>query len=184
MNITAAQLAASTGARPDTAAAWLPAISEAMATFGIDSAARVAMFLAQIGHESMHLVRTREIWGPTPAQAAYEGRLDLGNTQPGDGSRYRGRGLIQVTGRHNYAVMRDSLRRVYGQGVPDFEAYPQLLEDMTWAARSAGQFWAWRSLNALADAGDIERVTRRINGGLNGLPERQALYTAAKEALA
>ena len=184
MNITTTQLAASTGARPDVAAAWLGAITEAMTTYGIDTPARAAMFLAQIGHESMHLAHTRELWGPTPAQAAYEGRADLGNTQAGDGYHYRGRGLIQITGRHNYGVMRDALRGVYGQGVPDFEAYPQLLEEMTWAARSAGQFWAWKGLNALADAGDIVRVTRRINGGTNGLDERQALYAAAQAALA
>jgi len=184
MNITAEQLAASTGARPDTAAAWLPAISEAMATFGIDSATRAAMFLAQIGHESGGLRYVRELWGPTPAQVAYEGRLDLGNTKPGDGSRYRGRGLIQVTGRHNYAAARDALRAVYGPGVPDFEAYPETLETMTWAARSAGQFWAAGRLNAPADVGDIKTVTKRINGGLNGLPERQALYTAALAVLA
>lgn len=181
--VTAKQLATATGAAADRAAAWVGSINEAMAQFGIDTPLRAAMFLAQVGHESMHLARTREIWGPTPQQAAYEGRADLGNTQPGDGYRYRGRGLIQITGRHNYGVMRDALRDVYGQGVPDFEAYPATLEEMTWAARSAGQFWAWKGLNALADAGDIVRVTRRINGGTNGLDERQALYTAAKGAL-
>ena len=182
--INAQQLAAATGATADRAASWVGTINEAMAQFGIDTPLRVAMFLAQIGHESMHLARTREIWGPTPQQAGYEGRTDLGNNQPGDGSRYRGRGLIQVTGRHNYAAARDALRAVYGPGVPDFEAYPETLETMTWAARSAGQFWAARRLNAPADVGDIKTVTKRINGGLNGLDQRQALYTAALAVLA
>lgn len=182
--VTAKQLATATGAAADRAASWVGSINEAMAQFGIDTTLRAAMFLAQIGHESGGLHWVRELWGPTPAQASYEGRADLGNTQPGDGYRYRGRGLIQITGRHNYGVMRDALRGVYGYGAPDFEAYPQLLEEMTWAARSAGQFWAWKGLNTAADVGDIVRVTRRINGGLNGLPERQALYAAAKEALA
>jgi len=182
--VTAKQLATATGAAADQAAAWVGSINEAMAQFGIDTPLRAAMWLAQVGHESMHLARTREIWGPTPQQAGYEGRADLGNTQPGDGSRYRGRGLLQVTGRHNYAAMRDSLRQVYGPGVPDFEAYPETLETMTWAARSAAQFWASHRLNAPADVGDIKAVTKRINGGLTGLDKRQALYTAALAVLA
>ena len=80
-----------------------------MGRFQIIGIKRVAAFIAQIGHESGQLVYAREIWGPTPAQAKYEGRKDLGNTVPGDGFKYRGRGLIQITGRANYAACGEPL---------------------------------------------------------------------------
>ena len=108
---------------------------------------------------------------------AYESRADLGNVRPGDGVRFRGRGLLQVTGRANYAACGKAL------GL-DLLAQPELLEQTVNACRSAGWFWQTRGLNALADAGDQLKVTRRINGGVNGLAERLALYQAARKVLA
>ncbi len=175
--MTPKQLALATGARIDRATAFLPHIVSAMAEFGIDSPARQAAFLAQIGHESGGLKYTTEIWGPTPAQSRYEGRKDLGNVQTGDGIRYKGRGLIQTTGRANYAATGRAL------GV-DLIANPEQLAEPVLAARSAAWFWQSRKLNALADSGDFVTLTRRINGGLNGLDDRMALHSAATEALA
>ena len=179
---TAAQLRASTGCTAQRAENWLPHITHACAIFGIDTPTRMAAFLAQIGHESGRLAYVREIWGPTPAQQRYEGRADLGNTRPGDGRRYMGRGLIQTTGRANYAATRDGLA-AYVPNVPDFEAVPSLLERPDLAALSAAWYWSRRKLNALADAGDFVAITRRINGGTNGLQDRQALHKAACAAL-
>lgn len=175
--MTPQQLSRATGARIDRATAFLPHIAAAMAEFGIDTPVRQAAFLAQIGHESGNLRYTSEIWGPTPVQSRYEGRADLGNTQPGDGSRFRGRGLIQTTGRHNYAATGNAL------GV-DLLANPHLLAEPALAARSAGWYWQAHNLNALADTGDFLRLTKRINGGTNGLADRMALHSAATEALA
>lgn len=160
---------------------WASPLTSSMAEFQIDTAARQAAFIASCGHESMGFSRTREIWGPTADQIRYEGRADLGNTQRGDGSTYRGRGLIQVTGRANY------LRCGRALGV-DLVANPQLLEGDVLAARSAGWFWDWKELNALADAGDFLTLSIRINGrnkeGLpNGWDERKALWDRAKKAL-
>ena len=175
--MTPKQLALATGARIDRATAFLPHIVSAMAEFGIDSPARQAAFLAQIGHESGGLKYTTEIWGPTPAQSRYEGRKDLGNVQVGDGIRYKGRGLIQTTGRANYAATGRAL------GV-DLIANPEQLAEPVLAARSAAWFWQSRKLNTLADSGDFVTLTRRINGGLNGIDDRMALHSAATEALA
>lgn len=184
--MTPEQLAACTGCLSVLQAApWLEYIEAAMAAYAINTPARQSAFLAQIGHESGGLRYVREIWGPTPAQARYEGRADLGNTQPGDGKRFRGRGLIQMTGRANYASTRDRLQAKFPNcKVPDFEACPEALAVPKWAALSAGDFWESRGLNALADEGDFERITKRINGGLNGQDDRMALYAAAQEILA
>lgn len=138
---------------------------------------RVAAFIAQIGHESGQLRYVRELWGPTAAQARYEGREDLGNTTPGDGFRFRGRGLIQVTGRANYMECGEAL------GL-DLISQPELLEQPEWAAKSAAWFWSTRGLNGLADAGAFDKITRRINGGRNGLAERLDFYDRAKRVLA
>lgn len=180
--ITGTQLAQCCDCSVARAEPWAEPLSVAMSMFGIDMAARQAAFLAQIAHESGRLRYVRELWGPTDAQRRYEGRADLGNTQPGDGFRYRGRGLIQTTGRANYAATRDGLRRV-APGAPDFEAEPEALELPRWAAMSAAWFWSSRGLNALADAGDMLKITRRINGGTNGLDDRLKLWAGAKAAL-
>jgi putative chitinase len=175
--MTPQELAAATGATLARATVWLPYIESAMDEFYIDLPARKAAFLAQIGHESGGLRYTIEIWGPTPAQSRYEGRKDLGNTEPGDGFRYRGRGLIQTTGRNNYFRTGQAL------GV-DLIDKPELLSTADLAARSAGWFWRINDLNKLADEGDFVKITKRINGGTNGLDDRLALYEAAKTALA
>lgn len=182
MSLTAQQIQAGTGATAARAALWQPHLNLACVLFSIDTPKRLAAFLAQIGHESGHLVYVRELWGPTPAQRGYEGRLNLGNTQPGDGKRYMGRGLIQTTGRANYRSTRDGLQE-FLMSVPDFETSPEALEEPDMAAMSAAWYWNSRNLNALADIGDFRNITLKINGGLNGYAERQALYKAATLAL-
>lgn len=184
MNLTLNQLASACGARIDRAQIFLPFIQEAIDAYGIDTPERVAAFLAQIGHESCGLKYTREIWGPTPAQSRYEGRADLGNTQPGDGSFFRGHGLIQTTGRANHARVRDRLRAKFpDRQVPDFEADPNALAEYHWAALSAADYWDEHHLNALADCGDHEKICKRINGGLNGFEDRIRRYEIAANVL-
>lgn len=175
--MNANELSRATGASLARAAAWLVHINSALSEFYIDTPARTSMFLAQIGHESGGLIFTTELWGPTPAQLGYEGRKDLGNTQPGDGFKYRGRGLIQITGRANY----DHVGQAF---LLDLLQNPSLLSTPALAARSAAWFWMRHGLNELADAGDFEQITRRINGGLNGYLKRVALLQSAKEVFA
>jgi putative chitinase len=155
------------------AAKFLDGINAAMDEFGIDTPARQASFIAQVGHESGQLQYVREL----ASGSAYEGRKDLGNTWPGDGVRYKGRGLIQITGRANYAACGAAL------GL-DLVDHPELLEDPTNACRSAAWFWSTHGLNELADAGDQVRVTKRVNGGTNGLADRLALFEVAERVLA
>lgn len=174
--MTPQDLARCTGARIDRAAEWLPFIEAAMDEFDINTPARQAAFLAQIGHESGGLHWTTEIWGPTIAQSHYEGRADLGNTEPGDGFKFKGRGLIQTTGRNNYLLTGQAL------GI-DLVADPTLLAQPEMAARSAAWFWKQHGLNELADVGDFMRITRKINGGTNGIEDRLVLWTSAKEVL-
>ena len=156
---------------------WHPHLLSACVEFEIVGPVRIAAFLAQVGHESGGFVHTREIWGPTPAQQRYEGRADLGNTNIGDGSRFRGRGLIQITGRHNYTAVARGL-------AIDCVNQPELLEQPRNAARSAAWWWANNGCNEIADTGDFTRLTRRINGGINGLDDRLQRWEAAKGALA
>ena len=170
--VTLAQLQAIMPLARARASAFLPALNSTMEEFGITTPARQASFLAQLAHESGQLVYVREL----ASGAAYEGRRDLGNIQPGDGVRFRGRGLIQVTGRANYAACGKAL------GL-DLLAKPEMLEQTVNACRSAGWFWQSRGLNALADAGDQVAVTRRINGGTNGLAERQVYFKTAQRVL-
>jgi putative chitinase len=174
--MTPAQLAQATGARIDRATEWLPVIEAAMLEFGIDTKARQAMFLAQIGHESGGMRYTTELWGPTPTQSRYEGRKDLGNTVEGDGFRFRGRGLIQTTGRYNYEKTAAAL------GI-DCVNNPDILAEASNAARSAAWWWQSHSLNRFADIGDIVGCTKVINGGTNGLEQRKKLYAAAMLAV-
>lgn len=155
---------------------WVPHLSAAMKKYEIDSKERQAAFLAQIAHESGELRYTREIWGPTEAQKRYEGRKDLGNTQAGDGEKYKGRGLIQVTGRNNYQKCGRAL------DLP-LEAKPQLLEQPEHASMSAAWFFGTHGCNELADEDNFEAITREINGGLTGWPDRVKYWKRAKEAL-
>lgn len=159
------------------AGVFVPVLNTAMGKYAIVTRLRIAAFIAQVGHESGQLRFVREIWGPTAQQAGYEGRTDLGNTVKGDGSKYRGRGLIQITGRANYATCGEAL------GL-DLINNPQLLEQPQYAAMSAAWFWSMKGLNTLADQGDFVKITRRINGGINGLEDRQALYDKALKVLA
>ncbi|CAM4226083.1 glycoside hydrolase family 19 protein [Bordetella muralis] len=163
---------------PEMAAKWYDAVERSMMEFAIVSPLRAAMYIATIGHESAGFVHTREIWGPTPAQRRYEGRADLGNTQPGDGSRYRGRGLIQITGRANYQAVSDGL------GV-DYINHPEWLERPVDAARCSGWWWKNKGCNEIADSGDFLRLSIRVNGkNKNGLPngweDRQRRYETVR----
>lgn len=175
-------LARCTGATIEHAALYAAPLSAGMAFYGIDTPKRQAAFLAQLGHESEGLRFAIEIWGPTEAQSGYEGRVDLGNVNPGDGSKYRGHGLIQTTGRTNHRLATQRLRARFDD-VPDFEASPKLLAEPQWAALSACDYWDMKSLNALADLGDFKTITRRINGGLNGYADRERRWKTAKEVL-
>lgn len=150
-----------------------------MAEFGVDTPQRQAAFLAQVLHESGNFRFMAEIWGPTPAQQGYEGRADLGNNQPGDGFRFRGRGAIQLTGRKNYAAAGQTLDL-------DLLNNPDQASSMACAFRIAGWYWKGRGLNELADAGTqqaFDQITRRINGGLNGKPQRDANWERCKGVL-
>lgn len=155
---------------------YIDAINQACTRYSINTPLRLSAFLAQIGHESGQLIYVHELWGPTAAQKGYEGRLDLGNTEPGDGYKYLGRGFIQITGRANYQKLSEDLNT-------DFISNPQLLEQPEHAAMSAGWFWNEHNLNVLADKEQFLTITRRINGGTNGLAARQALYAKAKQIL-
>lgn len=171
------------GVRPAVAQRWALPLAEAMRLAECVTAQRAACFLGQVGIESGRLRYTREIWGPTAQQLKYEpgtrlARM-LGNVHAGDGRRYMGRGLIQTTGRANYALTTVKLREILGPDVPDFEAEPWRLEEDRWAALSAGLYWRVKRLNRQADTGDFAELTRRINGGYTHLTERQALYTRA-----
>lgn len=174
--ISASQLQQIFTANPKGCLKCLDAINATCTRYQIDTPLRQAAFLAQIGHESGQLVYVREIWGPTPAQKSYEGRMDLGNTEPGDGHKYLGRGFIQITGRANYQKLSEDLNT-------DFISNPQLIEQPEHAAMSAGWFWNEHNLNELADKEQFIIITRRINGGTNGLAARQALYAKAKQIL-
>lgn len=140
---------------------FLPLINQTLDEFEINTPERVIFFLAQIAHESGELRYTAEI----ASGEAYEGRKDLGNLFTGDGKRYKGRGLIQLTGRANYREAGYELE------LP-LEDEPLLLEEPEHATRSAGWYWYTRDLNAIADTGNFEIATRRINGGLRGYDDR------------
>lgn len=151
---------------------YLPFIQQAMQEFQITSYLREAAFLAQLAHESGELRYMEEI----ASGSAYEGRKDLGNTQPGDGRRYKGRGPIQLTGRANYKRYGDLL------GI-DLINNPTIAATKEVGFRIAGQFWSLNGLNALADQQNFKQITKRINGGYNGLDDRTKYYNRAKQVL-
>jgi putative chitinase len=107
---------------------------------------------------------------------AYEGRRDLGNAQPGDGLRFKGRGLIQLTGRANYQQYGQAI----GRDLVTNEQWTQVADDPNLAVDVACWYWETRRLNRYADQDDIATITRRINGGLNGFENRQRLLARAK----
>lgn len=150
--------------------------NNAMRAANINNVRRAAMFAAQLGHESSGLRDMREI----ASGAEYEGRTDLGNTFPGDGVRYAGRGPIQLTGRNNYRAFTRWAKEA-GHSNIDFEAEPHRLEEPHWGFLAAAWYWtvARPRINAMCDAGDIVGVTRAINGGTNGINGREARYNRA-----
>ena len=210
--MTLEELMTCTGAKKEHAERFLKPLLDAMELYSIDTPGRQAGFLSQIGHESAGLgVLTENLnyrvealmsvfgrhriseadckkYGRTKDQPADQERIanlvyggdwgskNLGNTEPGDGWKYRGRGLKQLTGRDNYRRCGQAL------GIALLDE-PDRLVDPVVAALSAAWFWQSRSLSELADNGDVEGMTRRINGGLLGLDNRKALYQAALAVL-
>jgi putative chitinase len=201
--ISAPALADAVAMSPETAKLWLPYVLESARRFGFEKPARMAMWLAQCGHESQGFSRLeenlnysaaalRKTWpsrfpsdeaaqryARQPEKIAnyvYASRMGNGDEASGDGWAYRGRGLIQITGKDNYR----ECSKVLGE---DFVRAPDLLELPRYAALSAGWFWHSRGLNQLADGGEIELVTKRINGSLNGLADRKRRWERAKKTL-
>jgi predicted chitinase len=151
---------------------YLPHLNRAMAEANINTPKRQAAFIAQLAHESAEFRYMEEI----ASGAAYEGRRDLGNTQPGDGKRFKGRGPIQLTGRANYTAAGRAL------GL-DLVNNPKRAADPDVGFRTAAWFWNTRNLNTYADSGNFREVTRRINGGYNGMADRQQYYNRALRVL-
>lgn len=201
MPITTQQLLQILPNAGQVAGVFVPVLNTAMNRYQIVVTKRIAAFIAQVGHESGHLMRLvenlnyssdalRKSWpsrfnvelattvARKPEQIAniaYGNRM--GNTAPSDGWKYRGRGLIQITGKNNYRACGEAL------GL-DVIAQPELLEKPQHACMSAAWFWATNGLNTLADAGKFDAITQRINGGQTGAADRQALYTRALKVLA
>ncbi|MGE8069548.1 glycoside hydrolase family 19 protein [Pseudomonas sp. NPDC089569] len=164
------------------AGVFISALNEAMAHRRIDTPRRMAAFLAQVGHESGQLQFVRELGSDQYLSKYDTGVLAarLGNTpEPdGDGQRYCGRGLIQITGRANY---RQCSLGLFGD--ERLLTTPQLLQQPQWAAESAAWFWESNGLNELSDQDRFNSITRRINGGLNGLQDRLELWARARAVL-
>lgn len=182
MSITAQQLLQILPNAGKQAGVFVPGLNATMGKYAIITRLRMAAFIAQIGHESGQLRYVRELGGDTYLAKYDTGRLAqrLGNTPEadGDGQKYRGRGLIQVTGRANYEACSEALF-----GDSRLLATPELLEQPVYAAMSAGWFWQRAGLNSLADKGDFLAITKRINGGTNGLEDRKELYERALKVL-
>ena len=150
-----------------------PAMQEKLAIAGVDTELRIAHFLAQTCEESDGYCTTEEY----ASGLAYEWRADLGNNQPGDGVKFKGRGLIMITGRYNYT----SYGKLLGL---DLINKPTLAAEPVNAVSIAVAYWSEHGLNAFADKDDIETITRRINGGLNGLATRQTYLIRAMRLVA
>ena len=186
--MTTLQLKAAACTTTTNAQLFLPYLNDTLAKYNILSPVRQLCFMAQVSHESGGLYYTEELASGT----AYEGRASLGNTQPGDGPRFKGRGLIQITGRANYQLLSNALQA-------DFITNPTLLggknitvctpDQLKYAALSAGWFWNKVNLNIFADKISLQQpidegtnldnfkeITRRINGGFNGLADRLHRY--------
>ena len=155
---------------PADAARIADGLGAAFHRYGIDTDRRAAMAVAQWAHESDRFKTSQEY----ASGSAYEGRQDLGNTQRGDGVRFKGRGRIMVTGRSNYAAMAKAL------GL-DLIGRPELLAESPHSELASGQWWKDHDCNGFCDRDDFVGLTRRINGGVNGLADRQALYARARE---
>lgn len=200
MNVSLGELQEIMGCSKEVASIYTPILNTSMSNYGIDSRERTCMFLAQIGHESGRLKRTTENlnYSSNGLLATWPSRYDkeladkhhrkpelianhvyggrMGNHSLGDGWKYRGRGLIQLTGKVRYeAITNDT-------GI-DVVKNPDLLSHPEGAVMSACWYWHTHNLNASADEGDIKKNTKLINGGYNGLEDRKALYKRAKEVL-
>lgn len=175
----------SAGATDALAAKYLPYLNKYMNQYKINTPERALAFLSQIGHESGGLQFTEEI----ASGQAYEGRRDLGNTQPGDGVRFKGRGLIGITGRSNYAQVSKALGK-------DFITNPQILSEPKYATESSAWWWSNRNLNQIADKMNVnktlsdannnelfKRITYLINGGYNGLADRMQRWQKGQEKI-
>lgn len=158
------------GADEDRAAELAVAATRWFTDYGVaDSGLRLAHFMAQLIHESGGFRWMEEL----ASGAAYEGRRDLGNTQPGDGRRFKGRGPIQITGRANY--------RRYGLRIGiDIERHPEIAALPSIGLHLALEYWRRGGLNSLADADNLLAITRLINGGTNGLADRRAQLARLK----
>lgn len=152
--------------------AFVEPLNSAMDKYSINSVLRKTAFIAQIAHESGSLNYTQEI----ASGQAYEGRKDLGNTVPGYGKTYKGRGLIQITGFFNYKEAGKAL------GV-DLINHPELLEGPEFASMSAAWWWSSHGLNDLADKEMFSAITKVINGGYNGIGDREDFYKRAKQII-
>lgn len=164
------------------AGVFICALNTALLHHQITTPKRIAAFLAQIGHESGELRYVRELGSDQYLSKYDTGTLAarLGNSPEadGDGQKYRGRGLIQITGRRNYLACSQALF-----GDERLLQQPELLEQPQWACESAAWFWQSNGLNELADNDQFTTITRRINGGLNGLENRLQLWARAKAVL-
>lgn len=154
----------------------LPGLQQALQNADATTPERAAAFVANLLHESGGFQWMEEIWGPSQQQRRYEPpstlATRLGNSEKGDGFRYRGRGPIQITGRENY--------REYGKLLAlDLEGSPELAATPEVGFKIAAAYWQTREINKKVDAGDLRGVTKAINGGLNGHKEREALYRRA-----
>lgn len=152
---------------------FLPLLNKLMPQYGIDTPLRQAHFIAQIALESGSLRYVKEL----ASGEAYEGRKNLGNIYAGDGVKYKGRGLIQLTGRANYTRFNEELEGI------DVVEHAELLEEPELAVTVSCWFWKRNKLNTYADRDDVKEVTRRINGGYNGLKVRTAFLERAKKVL-
>jgi putative chitinase len=147
-------------------------LNAGFARFAVNTPLRICHFLAQVLHESAEFQYQEEI----ASGAAYEGRADLGNTVPGDGARFKGRGLIQITGRENYRDLSAAI------GV-DYVANPAQLAEIPDCVDSAFWYWNDRNLSALADQDNFDQITYRVNGGYNGYDDRRKYLNRAKDVL-
>jgi putative chitinase len=151
---------------------YLPFFLTLLPQYEVNTPLRISHFLAQVGHESLSLTYTEEL----ASGAAYENRQDLGNNQKGDGVRFKGRGFIQLTGRQNYSDYSDysGLDLLQKGNEQLISINPQYALDVSlW-------FWKNRKLNNLADQDDLRTITRRVNGGYNGINDREDYLKRAK----
>jgi len=150
-----------------------PVLASTLASYGINTRLRVAHFLGQTCHESAGFRTTEEF----ASGEAYEGRKDLGNIKKGDGPRYKGRGLIQLTGRANYKALGTTL------GI-DLESHPLMAAEPVLSLKIACEYWKKKKINPDCDRDDIITVTKKINGGTTNLDDRRRYTSKAKAALA